>query len=700
MFLLRAALRNWRIMLLFGILGILAGALYIQFAPRIYMATTVVEMNVRRPRVINNDAVYEGLDTGRDTDAIFNTRFEKFKSPAMEKLATREFFKRYPESKSEDNPAGINKRTLPPLIREVRWRKDPDANIVRVSYACPYPRFAANLVNVLSDCAGILMQDENKAQSDEAVKWLVSQVEEQRESLEEFEKQLADIRQEVQLDSMQQRKAALGQVMTTVFEERETLVSKLEERENIHDFLSGLREEGSDLEVLPSGLPKEEQMNELLRVWQAAHDEFQQAAGRYTEMHPQYRLAEEKDARARKRLEQFIDNSVKAVQHEIDLLKLQVEQKDQRISDMKKEAVELEQALAVGMQRVQGLERKRDAADNAFQTMLRRMEEARAAADENMAFTKVIRTAAVPRIPVSPQKPTVLIICLFIAGMLGMAVSIVKELWTDSVASISDLRNLNLNVLGVVPSQKKLESRAELATIGLRDKFNPVVEVFAGVNALLSSEKYANQSKVLLLSSVMPGEGKTITACNLAISSAMNGFKTLLIDGDLRRPQMASIFAISPEHPSLLEWLSSGTSMLACHELVSKDVINNLDLIPSKSLSDTNPAELLGRGRLAELIAWAREEYDRVIIDSPPIGPVGDAQTLANFSDGVVLVARLEKTRRRLLRVALARFAEIDAHVLGCIANDVPHSLAGMFTGAEGYGYGYGSYSYKAYGRN
>jgi Mrp family chromosome partitioning ATPase len=79
---------------------------------------------------------------------------------------------------------------------------------------------------------------------------------------------------------------------------------------------------------------------------------------------------------------------------------------------------------------------------------------------------------------------------------------------------------------------------------------------------------------------------------------------------------------------------------------------------------------------------------------------VGDAQVLANQADSVILVSRIGKTRRRGLNFALARFHEIDAHVLGCIANDVPHSLAGLFGGAEeGYGYGYGG-SYKSYGRD
>jgi receptor protein-tyrosine kinase/non-specific protein-tyrosine kinase len=172
--------------------------------------------------------------------------------------------------------------------------------------------------------------------------------------------------------------------------------------------------------------------------------------------------------------------------------------------------------------------------------------------------------------------------------------------------------------------------------------------------------------------------------------------RTLLIDADLRRPQFMHIFAIGEEHPSLLEWLKTSGPGLRCEELVCKGVIDNLDVIFSRPLAEINPAELLGRGQLAELLTWARQNYDRIIIDSPPIGPVGDAHILSNLSDGVILVSRIGATRRRLLKYGLNRLAQTDAQVLGCIVNDVPKTLAGMFGGAEGYEYSYG-YTYRSH---
>lgn len=696
--LLRIVLHRWLLVGLLTVFGGLSGVLYIRTVTPVYEAESQLEMSVRRPKVINNEAVIEDYSLLRDADIIFNTRFAKFKSPAMERLATAEFFKEHPasiEKQSEDQ------YTLAAFIREVNWVKDPKANIVYVSYQSTDAEFASHLVNILTRCAGVLMMQENQALSDEAVKWLVSQVEEQRNSLEEVEKQLAAIRKELQLDSLQQRKITLGLSLASVAQEKEALISRLSSRKTIYEFVVGLQDAELDLEVLPTGLPKEEQLNELIRSWRTANNEWLLMADRYTKLHPEYRKAKEKETRARKRLEQFIELSSKAVLNEISLLEKQVKQVDVRIGKMKIESLELEQSVVSGTQKVQRLERKRDAADNAYQTMLQRMEEARLSADENMAYTRVIRNAAVPLIPIHPNKLHAVAFSLFLGFFVGAVMAIIAALLMDKVVAVSDLKSLNLNVLGIIPTQKKMVSRGELATIGLRDKFSHIVEIFAGITAVLSSKKFADKTQMLLVCSVMPEEGKTISACNLAINFALNGSKTLLIDADLRRPQLINVFNIDEEHPSLLEWLSAKDNRLSHEELITRGIIEKLDIITSRPIREINPAELLGRGNLVELLNWARGKYDRIIIDSPPLGPVGDAQVLANLVDSVILVSRLGKTRRRALKFALSRFYEIDAHVLGCIANDVPHSLAGLFGGAEGYGYSYGAAgSYKSYGRD
>ncbi len=696
----RMALHRWKVIFLCVLLGALAGLLYIQYATPIYEARAEMEMSVRQPKVIRSNVVIDDSSLSRDEGVVFYTRFAKFKSPAMEKLATEEYFKRYPEDESSNLEVGVSREILALLIRNAEWSKDPKANIVTVSYSSPSPEFAAKLVNVLSYCAGLLMMQENKAQSDKAVEWLVVQVEEKRESLDEVERRLADLREELHLDFLQQRKSVLDQSLGSVSAERETLISTLASRKTVYAYVKQLQGTDANLEVLPPGLPKEEQLNELIQNWKAAREARSAVAGRYTELHPEYRRAAEAESRARAQLDQFIDLSKKAVESEIELLGNQVDQVTKRIDDIRSESLDLEQQIVSGTRQLERLQSEREVANASYQAVLKRVEEARLDADESMAFTKVIKDAEVPNVPVSPSKPRAMVMSAFLGGFIGVVIALIIALMQDNINSINDLRSLKLHVLGVIPSQKKMDSRGELATIGLRDRFNQIVEIFAGMNALFSADRFRGQSKVLAMCSVMPGEGKTICACNLAISSALNGVRTLLIDCDLRRPQISNIFGFDENHPSLLEWMNNSEGALDHEHLISHSVIDHLDVISSRPFTDINPGELLGRSRLSDLLAWARENYDRVVIDTPPMGPVGDALVLADRADSVILVCRVGKTRRRLLKYAMGRLQEVDANILGCIANDVSYSLAGMFSGAEGYGYGHGYGGYKAYTQN
>jgi capsular exopolysaccharide synthesis family protein len=693
--LVRILLRRWYTVLIFLIIGGLSAFLYINTATPIYKAEAELEMSVRRPKVIESQAVYDDASSVRDTDIIINTRFAKFRSPTMEEMAIAEYFKRVPEGP-------LKAEKIQDILREnVTWSKDRKANIVRVTAEYDDPKVAAQLVNVLTYCAGTLMIQENQDQSDGAVQWLRDQVEEQRASLDKVEQQLSNLRKEVQLDSLQQRKSALGEALNEVAAERSQVQSRLESRKAIYEFVVELNETQQDLAKLPTGLPKEAELNRLMTDWREAQYNLEQVEDIYTKEHPErMRLAKEEE-RARERVDEFITIAGESVKNEIRLLERQLAQLDRRVEQMEAQSVQLEMSVVSGEQKLQSLERRREAADDAYSAVLKRMEEARLSADENTAFIKIIRNAEIPKDPIRPRKLIILALGLMVGTGLGTIMAFLMEFWTDKIVLVSDLRELGLNIIGTIPTQKKVESRGDLATIGLKDKFSHVFEIFCGINTLLSSRRYQEQTHVMLVCSVMPGEGKTISACNLAISSAMNDTKTLLIDGDLRRPRLANVFEISEEHPSLLEWLSSTDEALDLEHLVNSDVHANLDVITSRPSRQTNPAELMGRARLTELIDWARKNYDRVIIDSPPIGLVGDTQALANQADSVVVVSRLKQTRKRSLKFALGRLTELDATVVGCIANDVPHSLAGMFQGGGDYSYGYGGNgSYKPYGHD
>ncbi|WP_168433393.1 GumC family protein [Pontiella sulfatireligans] len=694
--LLRMVLRRWYLPGALAFVGLGVGVYLAMTAVRIYKAEAEIEMSVSRPQIIKSDVVFDDGGESRDIDVVFNTRFAKFRSPAMEELVTEEYFKRYSNDEYITCPSWVGLEELAYWVRQVYWWKDGQANIVHISFECPDAEFAAQLVNVMIDCASKLMVQENKARSDGAVQWLVDQAEEQRSDLEELEQQLADLRQDLQMDSLLQRREVLSQMLGTLTQEKAQIENRLASKNTNWEYVTSWKDGNNALETLPAGLPKEERLVELIDAWRAASDELDQLATRYSEIHPRYQQAATTKARTLARLEQFVDVSAQAVENEIQLLEKQIEQMSVRIASMETELLELEMTLAAGERKVQKFERKRDAAEVSYLSVLERTESTRLAAEQDTAFVKILRAAEIPIIPVAPDKKKIVITCIFVALLFGAGLAVLIEFLMDRITSVNDLKEYNLNILGALPSDKLVKSRAELATASIRDKFGPMVEVFAGINGIMLSEAFKSRSKVVVVCSVSPGEGKTVSACNLATSSARNGAKTLLIDGDLRRPRIAEVFAVDEKHPSLFEWFFNSDTGLDHAHLISSNVIEDLDLITSRPLKESNPATILGRKELVALINWARLHYDRVIIDSPPLGPVGDGMILASHADSVILVSRIGKTSRRKLKLVLSRLIKVDVYILGCIANDVPYSLAGKFGGAEGYGYGQGYKSYTS----
>jgi len=201
--------------------------------------------------------------------------------------------------------------------------------------------------------------------------------------------------------------------------------------------------------------------------------------------------------------------------------------------------------------------------------------------------------------------------------------------------------------------------------------------------------------------STQPGEGKSITSCSIAISNAQARRKTLLVDFDLRRPRLAKVWGIKDldKDHSFSHNLQKG-SKCDFASLVNNSGVENLDVIASLQPEGVDPASIMGSSIVSEFFAWARENYDRIVIDSPPFGIVGDVMTLASMVDGVLIMCCPDRTHFRPIQSAAKNLAEAGATVLGVVVNDVEtggmggafdqHGQYGGYRYRYGYGYGYG----------
>jgi capsular exopolysaccharide synthesis family protein len=292
----------------------------------------------------------------------------------------------------------------------------------------------------------------------------------------------------------------------------------------------------------------------------------------------------------------------------------------------------------------------------------------------------ITRRATVPAVPVSPRIPLNLALGLIVGLGLGIGAAVLRDQFNTTVSGVNDVERLTKAIpLGVVP----YDATAGKQPLVTADQFGGRAEAFRTLRTNLQFADVDDPPRVITITSALPNEGKTTTACNVAITLAQSGARVILVEGDLRKPAVGKYLGISNA--------AGLTNVLAGqHEL--RDVIvgyqrDTLAVLPSGP-TPPNPSEMLGSQQMRHLLTSLANHYDLVIIDAPPLLPVTDAAVLSAASDGAILVIRHGKSRREEVERALQALTSVNAKVLGTVLNFAPRRK--RRGGYDGYGYGYG----------
>ncbi|HST84664.1 MAG TPA: polysaccharide biosynthesis tyrosine autokinase [Kineosporiaceae bacterium] len=295
----------------------------------------------------------------------------------------------------------------------------------------------------------------------------------------------------------------------------------------------------------------------------------------------------------------------------------------------------------------------------------------------------ITRTAIVPTAPISPRIPLNLALGLIVGLGLGIGAAVLRDQFNTSVNGVSDVEKLTGAIpLGVVP----YDAQASKQPLVTEDQFGGRAEAFRTLRTNLQFADVDDPPRVITISSALPAEGKTTTACNIALTLAQSGARVVLVEGDLRKPAVGTYLGISNA--------AGLTNVLAGHHEL-RDVLvsyqrDTLAVLPSGP-TPPNPSEMLGSQQMRQLLANLAAAYDIVIIDAPPLLPVTDAAVLAAAADGAILVIRHGKSRREEVERATQALASVNAKVLGTVLNFAPRQKRRGGYDGYGYGYGYGS---------
>jgi polysaccharide biosynthesis transport protein len=505
------------------------------------------------------------------------------------------------------------------------------------------------------------------------VAWLEAQAQSQKNDLEAADKMLFDARQEHHMDVLEGQRKTVESALLSFNES----LTQIENRAALEQKLLDSLNAGH----LPADIPQALGIENTLDRLRAAVAERNALLSRYTPAHPAVQAQSQAVAVYREQAQAALNRAKSTSAANLALYGEQAKGLRQKMEQQLELASTLERDILTGEMKIAALERTRSAADSSYRGVLSRIQEARLSADENTATVKQVVAASDP-IQIRPRPLQILLLALLVGLVGGLGLAMLSVSVEDRVVDASDIEaRTGIKILAIIP-HVKTSNRKKIATASYTQCFKDMAEAFAGLRSVLDSVVYREQTQMILVASSLPEEGKTTTCCNLATACALNGQKTLLVDFDLRRPRVGGIFPMPTDQRGLLEYLASQDARP--QDIVYPSECRNLSIIASRSSGDARPAELVGGAKVADLLAWARANFDRIIIDAPPLGIVSDALSLAGLANCVLVMARPATSRKRAVQHTLQRFQDVGVANLAVVMNDVPHSRVAY--------HGYGPY--------
>lgn len=709
---LRVTLLKWPTLVVAVVLGLAAGFAFYKASPVLYKANCLIEISVKPKRVINTgDIIVNDPNAEGTTREIFNTRLAMLRSTQVIKLVADRVRTDYTELKT------MKDDDLWKLLRgNVKLDIQRNSRLVSIEVTDKSPRTAQAIANAYAETAVTFSQDQNKNAIEVGVARLITMKESQERAVDEASKALLSYSEENQMGPMESERETLHQLHTML---NGNLVSAEEERYNarqVFDFLTSIIKDPSKFSSIPTDTPRGKEISDMQKELSDAivkRDELIQNQL----LKPKHPLVVEQNNKIEvleKQYQEAVERARQTAAANLGIAENKVRKIEADISENFKRQQELDLKIAAANVQMRQLELAYENASERLKEVSARLEEARITINDTLDTIRIIGDGA--DLPDAPFSPVASID--FSAGALGGFIIgflfiLALDRVEDKITSSEDIRkHMNTTVLNLVPRIPRTK-RTELALLSAKRKFSRMAEAFAGLRSLLESPRYSNVSRVILMVSTQPEEGKTICVSNLALSFAMAGKKTLLVDFDLRRPRVARIYdvadSITPDN-NLIEVLDSPEDTDFSNLPIPSEY-DNLDLVVSSVSSNISPANVIGSEKLRALFDWARVNYDHVVIDSPPFGLVSDAIQLGSFSDAVIIVCRPNRSRFGLVRNAIAALKESGSNVIGVVVNEVNFNQANAFTsgtynsysnyskyGKYGgrYGYGYGSYYKRA----
>jgi capsular exopolysaccharide synthesis family protein len=540
----------------------------------------------------------------------------------------------------------------------------PESRILDVRFRSSDPQYAARALNTHLDAYIAMNADVSQATAQQASRWLVRQIEDQRASVKKREAALHEFERRTGVGVSEQLMAnqRMSEFNSTLMRVRAQRIA----RESAFEQLERARRDARPLNDLAALVPTPVVQQLAIELASLQRRE-QEMVGHYGERHPERVKTRDAIDFTERRLRAEVANALEATSREVEALRLE----ERRISAVL--ASQNAQAASAGRRLVdhETLRRELESERALLERMQARASELHLAADAAPTHIRVIDAAEVPTRPIADARWRNLALAIGTSLVLAVGLALGRRAIDERLRSPEDVTaELGLPFLGIVPEASGLDLRAYM--VG-GNKPAPVFrEAMRDLRTHVLCTPRGQDSRVLLVTSTRPAEGKTMVAANLAAGLAKVGHRVLLMDLDLRHPALHDAFG-TPAEPGLAELLAGS---VASRDTFRETGVKDLWILTAgRPLS--SPGDLLGSAAFKQLMQSLPSSFDRIVIDSPPVMACADASTIAHHQVGIVFVVGADRTDRRSAQAALDRLEAVGAHFVGGVLNRVDVSRNG-----------------------
>ena len=591
-------------------------------------------------------------------------------------------------------------------------------DVLEVVHENPDPELAAAVVNKVIE---IYIEDDtvsNRAEAAAASQFITEQLPQVEENVSKAEANLRLFKNQNQIANLEQETSAQIQTIKSLEGDISGVEAELDDvnarYQQLQIKLGMSRDEASAVSALSESVAVQRVLTELQEV----KVEIASGQHHFSENAPQIISLREREVELqtllKKQIQQTLGSQSKVVLSNINILSLG-NLKQEQIAELaslglqreglREKLASLQKNLTIYKQRLENLpslekqqkelERKVEAANSTYQTLLSKLQETRVAENQNVGNVRIIAEAIIPENPV-PSKQKLIVAGGAVAGaLLGVVFAFLLDLRDNTIKNSKEAEEiLGYPLHGVIPDFNKTKKNHILAEDYSADSSRlldrhmtlaPVREACAMLQANLKLLKTKQANQIIAVTSTVPREGKSYVSANLATAKSEVS-RILLVDGDMRRPTQHHIWHI-PNEIGLSNVLQGEVPW----QQAIQNVLSGLDILTAGKIP-INSVSLIDSGEMATLITSLAENYDYIIFDTPPLTSMADTRILGKLVNGLLLVVRPGVADYGSITTAKKFLASSELNVLGIVAN-------GVDMNKEPYGSSYSYYAEARYAR-